>query len=138
MKNRFIVSIATIILGILVVLIPNAIFPVCESMEMKMSCYYSGQAVTGVGILITLLGIAALFIGNENIRLGISIAQVLNAILVLALPLKLTGLCKMESMDCRKATLPAWIVVSVLLIIINVAGVVLISIKNREHGSTEK
>lgn len=138
MKNRFIVSIATIILGILVVLIPHVIFPVCESMEMKMSCYYSEQAVTGVGILITLLGIAALFIGNENVRLGISVAQVLNAILVLALPLKLTGLCKMESMDCRKATLPAWIVVSVLLIIINVINIVWSVIKSRENGSAEK
>ena len=132
MKNRLIVSVATIILGVIAVLIPRVIFPVCESTEMKMSCYYSSQAVTGVGIVIVLLGIAEIF-GNSDIRLGISIAQIFNAILILALPLKLTGLCKMESMACRRETLPAWIVVSTLLILINAINVIYYAIKKKRN-----
>lgn len=116
MKNRLISSLIFILAGLFTILAPTVLFPVCES-EMKMSCYYTKQAEIGVGILIIALGIVSVLFSSSKVRLGISIAQFFNAILVLAFPLKLTGLCKMSEMACRAGTLPALIVISVLLLI---------------------
>ena len=114
MKNRIIIAAAFILLGLLVILAPTVLFPVCES-EMKMACFFTKKAEIGVGLVIAALGVIYFFLKNKDIRLGISIAQFLNAGLVLAFPAKLTGLCKMSDMACRVKTYPALIVLSVLL-----------------------
>ena len=82
-----------------------------------MACFYTAKAEIGVGAVILILGIVTLALSDRKARLGISIAQFLNAILVLALPLKLTGICKMSDMACRAKTLPALIVISVILLV---------------------
>ena len=114
MKNRIIFAVAFILLGLLVILAPTVLFPVCES-EMKMACFFTKKAEIGAGLVIAALGVIYFFLKNKDIRLGISIAQFLNAGLVLAFPAKLTGLCKMSDMACRVKTYPALIVLSVLL-----------------------
>ena len=114
MKNRIIFAAAFVLLGLLVILAPTVLFPVCES-EMKMACFFTKKAEIGAGLVIAALGVIYFFLKNKDIRLGISIAQFLNAGLVLAFPVKLTGLCKMSDMACRVKTYPALIVLSVLL-----------------------
>ena len=114
MKNRTIFAAAFVLLGLLVILAPTVLFPVCES-EMKMACFFTKKAEIGAGLVIAALGVIYFFLKNKDIRLGISIAELLNAGLVLALPAKLTGLCKMSDMACRVKTYPALIVLSVLL-----------------------
>lgn len=114
MKNRIIFAAAFILLGLLVILAPTVLFPVCES-EMKMACFFTKKAEIGAGLVIAALGVIYFFLKNKDIRLGISIAQFLNAGLVLAFPAKLTGLCKMSDRACRGKTYPALIVLSVLL-----------------------
>lgn len=119
MKNKLITALLFILSGLLVILIPTVILPICQS-EMKMACYFTKQAEIGVGAVILALGVLTLF-SSKKTRLGISYAQLLNGILVLALPLKLTGLCKMSDMACRAKTLPGLIVIGVLIIVL--AGV---------------
>ena len=114
MKNRIIFAAVFVLLGLLVILAPTVLFSVCES-EMKMACFFTKKAEIGVGLVIAALGVIYFFLKNKDIRLGISIAQFLNAGLVLAFPAKLTGLCKMSDMACRVKTYPALIVLSVLL-----------------------
>ena len=116
MKNRIITALLFILSGLLTILAPTVLFPVCSS-EMKMACFYTAKAEIGVGAVILILGIVTLALSDRKARLGISIAQFLNAILVLALPLKLTGICKMSEMACRAKTLPALIVISVILLV---------------------
>ncbi len=123
MKNRIIIAAAFILLGLLVILAPTVLFPVCES-DMKMACFFTKKAEIGVGLVIAALGVIYFFLKNKDIRLGISIAQFLNAGLVLAFPAKLTGLCKMSDMACRVKTYPALIVLSVLLALTAAANIV--------------
>ena len=123
MKNRIIFAAAFILLGLLVILAPTVLFPVCES-EMKMACFFTKKTEIGVGLVIAALGVIYVFLKNKDIRLGISIAQFLNAGLVLAFPAKLTGLCKMSDMACRVKTYPALIVLSVLLALTAAANIV--------------
>lgn len=115
MKNRVIVSIIYIVLGILLVLVPTVLFPTCDATEMKMACYYTKQAEVGLGVLVAVLGIVALLSKNVDVRRGLSIAVLGIAGLVVAYPLYLTGLCKMSDMMCRLRTLPALILISVVI-----------------------
>ena len=123
MKNRIIFAAAFVLLGLLVILAPTVLFPVCES-DMKMACFFTKKAEIGVGLVITAIGVIYFFLKNKDIRLGISIAQFLNAGLVLAFPAKLTGHCKMSDMACRVKTYPALIVLSVLLALTAAANIV--------------
>lgn len=123
MRNRIIFAAAFVLLGLLVILAPTVLFPVCES-EMKMACFFTKKAEIGAGLVIASLGVIYFFLKNKDIRLGISIAQFLNAGLVLAFPAKLTGLCKMSDMACRVKTYPALIVLSVLLALTAAANIV--------------
>ena len=43
MKNRTIFAAAFVLLGLLVILAPTVLFPVCES-EMKMACFFTKKA----------------------------------------------------------------------------------------------
>lgn len=115
MKNRVIVSIIYIVLGILLALVPTVLFPTCDATEMKMACYYTKQAEVGLGVLVAVLGIVALLSRNASVRSGLSLAILGIAVLVVAYPLYLTGLCKMSDMMCRLRTLPALILISVVI-----------------------
>ena len=131
MKNRIIFAAAFVLLGLLVILAPTVIFPVCES-EMKMACFFTKKAEIGVGLLIAAIGVVSFFLKNKDIRIGLSIAQFLNSALVLALPLKLTGLCKKSDMACRVKTLPALIVLSVLLAIVAASEIFVLAKSEQE------
>ena len=115
MKNRITIALLFILTGLLIALAPTVLFKVCSTEKMKMACYYTRGAEIGLGILIAALGAVYFFFENKGTRIGISIAQFLNAVLVLAYPLKLIGLCKNSEMDCRVKTLPALIVLAVIL-----------------------
>ena len=99
MKDRIISAVAFIITGLLIAAGPAKLFPVCNPAKMKGPCQYTKQAELGVGIIIVLLGIIILLIKDVKVRLGLTIAQGVNAFLVLALPLWLTGLCGMKTMS---------------------------------------
>lgn len=122
MKNRIISSLFYIITGFLIAVGPSEIFKVCNSVNMKGPCQYTKQAELGIGILIIAIGIISFLIKDKKVRLGLGIAQGLNAVLVLAFPLWLTGLCKMKTMACHVKTLPSLIVLSVILLIISVVN----------------
>ena len=118
MKNRVVFALAFILLGLLIILAPTVLFPVCES-EKKMACYYTKEAEIGIGILIAALGVVYFFLKNKSARLGIAIAEFFSAGQVLLYPLKLTGLCKMSDMACRVKTLPALIVLAIVLVAVS-------------------
>lgn len=132
MKNRLLSAVIFTLLGAFVVFGPSVLFPVCGSDEMKMSCYYTKQAEIGIGFVIAILGVFIFFFKDVKIRIGISAAQAINAILVFAYPLWLTGLCGMKSMACHVRALPALIVASVFLLIIAVINILYLSVKGQE------
>lgn len=130
MKNRIGFSITYILLGALLSLIPTVIFPVCQS-EKKMSCYYTSRAEFGIGIIIIILGVAYILFKSEELRAGISLSIAVNSILIVLLPLKLTGLCKMSDMACRIGTLPALIVIAIIIAAVSIGNFVYILIASK-------
>ncbi|MDR0350372.1 MAG: DUF4418 family protein [Coriobacteriales bacterium] len=116
MKNRIGTGVGAIILGALVSLGPQFIFPLCEATEDGhfMQCHWTGQAEIGVGILIALLGLVLILCPSAESRLGLSIAVSLASLVVLLYPHVLIGGCAMEMMPCHTLTFPALTVLGIL------------------------
>ncbi|MDF0753483.1 DUF4418 family protein [Gardnerella greenwoodii] len=117
MKNKLFASIPSIILGILIAIAPLTFAKVCQTEGgMHMACYYTGRAALGIGLVIAVLGIVALFV-KENVRIGLSIAVIVNSLLMIAVPTFLIGVCKSPMMHCASVTRPTLIVLSVLALV---------------------
>ena len=68
------------------------------------------------GVVVLVLGVVALFV-NVQIRIGLNIAAIANALLLLAVPTFLIGICKGAMMHCRMVMLPTLIVLGVLTLV---------------------
>ncbi len=88
-----------------------------------MKCHWTAQAELGVGLLIALLGIFLLCSRSGQVRLGLSLALILNGLLVLLLPVILIGVCGNLHMSCRSLTLPALIILSSTVVFAAAANV---------------
>lgn len=137
MKNRVTVAIVNIILGVLIALIPFNLFPVCGHEEKKMACYFTGKAEVVLGIGIAILGFVYLYSKCKGVRLGITIAQIINAAISVVF-LKVIGLCKMAAMACQIKTKPAIIVAAIILLVVQAANVFVLSKKGNKDEEDSK
>ena len=113
------------VFGVLIAVAPQAFAHVCEVKDnMPMACHYTAQAELGIGVVIALLGIIALFC-SPKIRTGLNIAVALNALLSLAVPTVLIGVCKGAMMHCHMVTRPTLIVIGILALLFAVVAVYL-------------
>lgn len=132
MKNKLFASIPAIIFGLLIAIAPLTFAKPCSiggmhkmhMMMQPMACYYTGRAAVGIGLVIAVLGIIALFV-KENVRIGLNIAVVVNALLMLAVTTFLIGVCKSPMMHCASVMRPTLIVLSVLALVFAAVSVYL-------------
>ena len=100
MKNKLFASVPNILFGALIAIAPQTFAHACTGHDMPGACHYSQQAATGIGVVILVLGVVALFV-NAQVRIGLNIAAIANALLLLAVPTFLIGICKGAMMHCR-------------------------------------
>lgn len=93
------------------------------TINMVMKCHWTAQAELGIGILIALLGVFLLIFQSGQIRLGLSLAVILNGVLALLIPTALIGVCGSINMTCRSLTLPALTILSSIVIVTSAANV---------------
>ena len=105
MKNKLFASVPNILFGALIAIAPQTFAHACTGHDMPGACHYSQQAATGIGVVILVLGVVALFV-NAQVRIGLNIAAIANALLLLAVPTFLIGICKGAMMHCRMVMLP--------------------------------
>jgi drug/metabolite transporter (DMT)-like permease len=118
-----------ILLGILVMLTPWIIFPVCEvegmylktvsGVQMPMKCGWTARAETGMGALIIVGGGLLIARGTPETRQAVGVFSIATGILVILFPTVLIGMCALADHPCRQLTLPA---LEILGIIVIVAG----------------
>ena len=129
MKNKLFASIPAIIFGILIAIAPLTFAKPCAvggigkggmhkmpMMMQPMACYYTGRAAIGIGVVIAVLGIIAFFV-KEQIRAGLNIAVIVNALLMLSVTTFLIGVCASPMMHCASVMRPTLIVLSVLALV---------------------
>jgi hypothetical protein len=146
MQNRILSALVTAAAGVLLMLIPQFILPVCElsidkqtAMELgnhlsashedisapalgqhapaHMACFYTAQAEAGLGAALILAGLLLLVLKSDERRLGVSLSLTLVAALAGAVPWFVIGVCASEQMLCRSGTLPALLIVSAAILL---------------------
>lgn len=136
MIKRILAGVVLFILGLLIAVGPHTIFPVCEAMgDNYMKCHWTAQAVSGIGLSIAFLGVLLIILTPKQIRLGISLAILPNAILVTVIPNVLIGVCNNIHMNCHALTLPALNVLGVLTLLAVVINIWYLWKTNRKEGS---
>lgn len=140
MKNRIITGIIVILAGLLYMLVPQFILPVCEHVSGNgppMKCFWSARAELGLGAAVIFGGLLFLLLSNTAARLGISLMLLAVTILAAATPTVLIGACRLNYMPCRAGTLPALMILSGLLAILLLFNILYLAEANK-HGSGSK
>lgn len=129
MKNS-VAGIITIIIGILFILVPLYILPVCDLVEHAngkitiMRCFWTARAEVGIGAVVIAIGILSLLISSSAVRIGFYLSLFCLSFLAAAIPTLLIGVCPNEMMDCHMGTLPALIILSITLMLVSVINII--------------
>ena len=70
MKNKLFASVPNILFGALITIAPQTFAHACTGHDMPGACHYSQQAATGIGVVILVFGVVALFVAPQ-IRIGV-------------------------------------------------------------------
>ncbi|MFU0534240.1 DUF4418 family protein [Gardnerella pickettii] len=130
MKNKLFASLHAIVFGILIAIAPLTFAKPCSTggmhkmakmdkmpmMMQPMACYYTSRVAIGIGVVIAILGIIALFV-KERVRAGLNIAVIANSLFMIATTTFLIGVCKSPMMHCASVMRPTLIVLSVLALV---------------------
>jgi hypothetical protein len=117
-----------VLLGIVIILTPWIIFPVCEmegsfvvttsGAKLPMTCGWTARAETGVGALIVVAGGLLIARSTPETRQAVGVFSIAMGALVILFPTFLIGMCKVATHPCRLTTLPMLEVLGVLVVII--------------------
>ena len=117
-----------VLLGIIIILTPWVIFPVCEmhglfvetktGMKLPMPCGYTARAETGVGALIAVAGGLLIARRTPETKQAVGVFSIAAGVLVILLPTVIIGMCRLADHPCRQLTLPALEILGAAVIII--------------------
>jgi hypothetical protein len=117
-----------VLLGIIIILTPWVIFPVCEmhglfvetktGMQLPMPCGYTARAETGIGALIVVAGALLIARKTPETQQAVGIFSIAAGALVILFPTVLIGMCRLADHPCRQLTLPALEILGAAVIII--------------------
>jgi hypothetical protein len=117
-----------VLLGIIIILTPWIIFPVCEMQgiyvvtaggaNLPMTCGWTARAESGIGALIVVAGGLLIARSTRETRQAVGIFTIAMGTLVILFPTFLIGMCKVATHPCRMTTLPALEILGVIVIIV--------------------
>lgn len=136
-RNRIIAAVL-ILIGLLIILTPWYIFPICEIAEKSgtlqmetggnndmnmesgshMTCWYTAEAEAGTGALVILAGLVLLALPNRDSRRSLGIIAAGLGVVTVLLPTYLIGMCtSFPDTPCNIGTKPALILLGALTVI---------------------
>ena len=105
MKNK-IMSIGTIVLGLLLSAGPQFLFKPCPTTEKFMKCFWSCKALIVVGAILALVGLLQLIAKEAKSRKALSVIGLALAISAILIPTVIIGGCVKPEMACKMLTFP--------------------------------
>ncbi len=133
MKPRAI-GIAIMVTGVLLILTPWVIFPVCGVGRHAPpwgitlaghGCHQTLKALTALGFLVIVVGVVpTLWPRKKIIRASAVITEPL-AFLIALIPYSITGMCMDPTMPCNLGTTPAVVTVAILMAGVGIAGILI-------------
>ena len=128
--------------GVLLAAFPYVLLPVCSGgmtmasgASVPMKCFWTARAVLGTGLFITFGGVVYCFCHNPGVRLGIAAMIAGAAVLAVAFPTILIGICPTETMPCHMGTLPALILTGAVLFLAALGACRVLSRAMKENAS---
>jgi hypothetical protein len=85
-----------------------------------MTCWYTGEAETGIGALIVLAGLALIALPGRDSRRALGILGIGIGVIVALIPTVLIGTCSDPSSPCNIGTKPALIILGALTVIVGI------------------
>jgi vacuolar-type H+-ATPase subunit I/STV1 len=135
MKKSQVWALVLVLLGVIVVLIPWHLFPVCgvgryappAGMLSRMhGCDNTLKAATVLGVLAMCTGILPLLVKQRwAILIAAALAAIFGVLLIL-FPIAITGVCRIPTMPCVFGTKPALIIAGIVLFLAGGVGGLLI------------
>lgn len=139
MKKTQVWALIVIILGVIIILIPWYLFPVCGvgryappvgTLPRMHGCDGTLKAATVLGVLMVFAGMLPLFVRQYWAGIVSAASTAVIGVLVILFPTVITGVCRVPTMPCVFGTKPALVAVGILLILAGCIGVLLVK-KNR-------
>ena len=105
MKNK-IMSIGTIVLGLLLSAGPQFLFKPCPTTEKFMKCFWSCKALIVVGAILALIGLLQLISKEAKSRKVLAVVGVALTVSAILIPTVIIGGCVKPDMACKILTFP--------------------------------
>ncbi len=130
MNNTRLSGILQMLSGLLTILVPTVLLPVCQGVvqtaagtTVPMRCYYTAQASIALGALIFIVG-GTLFFARQAESRGLLnlIALALGAAVILV-PTVLIGTCKNPDMACNIGAKPGLLLLGSIVMILGAVGI---------------
>ena len=110
-------------------------FTACELKEdgTWMHCHGAQQLVFGLGIAITAVSVIMLFLKKKGIRILLGLANIVLAVVTLAVPGGIVSMCMMADMRCHMVMKPFVILMSIVIIVLTVCSLIFALKKSRTN-----
>jgi hypothetical protein len=135
MKKAQVWALVLVLLGVIVVLIPWYLFPVCRvehyvppagTMVLRHECDGTLKAATVLGVLAMCTGILPLLVKQHWAVLEAAASAAIIGVLLILFPTVITGVCRIPTMPCVFGTKPALIIAGIVILLAGGVGGLLI------------
>ena len=134
MKKRSISALVILLLSVLLAAGSVSFLGPCVHEDGSVGvCHWAGNALCGIGVLLSVQSAAALICREGRTRLGLLLAVLMTAVLGFLIPGTMIGLCGMATMRCRALMQPAARILCGLIAVTALAGVLA---ENRKAGKS--
>jgi hypothetical protein len=116
------IGIVLFLMGLMVVLVPRYILPVCEYQGYsKMACSYTALSEMFLGFIVMVSSLGIFFSRSAEALRWLALILIVSGTSVLLIP-EAIGYCHSSSMPCNYGTIPVLRLTGILIILVSLGG----------------
>ena len=96
-----------------------------------MSCHWAGNAVFGLGLVLTAMSAVHIITGNNSVKTGLAAGLIPASVLAALIPGTFIDICKMDTMRCVSVMRPADIIIAFVITGVAVIDIIIQQRKRR-------